>query len=84
MIFIVSLDSEFSINRIIRGNDYNFDNRLQELQRHCLHSSRNELQCMIIYMPPDFKYDFIKDDQEGEISFYIIKNRLILKFCLTT
>lgn len=49
------------------------------LQRRCLHSSAEGLQIMVIRMPPMFKYDFISDECDGLISFFVAKGTLVLE-----
>ena len=47
-----------------------------ELKRICLHEGDGSLQTMLINMPSDFNYPFIRDDIEGQISYCIIKGSI--------
>ena len=46
------------------------------LERVCLHSSQKGLQTMLIRMPADYTYEYIKDNVKAEMSFHVIEGHL--------
>ena len=43
-----------------------------------MHSVFDELQTMLIRMPANYCYDYIRDDLEGEISFIVVQGLLLV------
>jgi hypothetical protein len=47
-----------------------------KLKRICLHKYEDSLQTMLINMPPNFDYPFIRDDINGQISYCVVKGSI--------
>ena len=48
----------------------------EEFKRICMHKNEDSLQTMLINMPSNFNYPYIRDDADGQISYCIIKGSI--------
>ena len=55
------------------------ENLFENFCRVNIHEKSNDLQSMVIHMPANYSFPYIKDDINGEICFFVIEGSITIK-----